>query len=56
MRGDNLFSDEITHTELIELDNDLKVMRHKADYMQEKLYKETQAEKEQVQKVEQLRH
>ena len=40
MRGDNLFSDEITHTELIELDNDLKVMRHKADYMQEKLYKE----------------
>jgi len=37
--GSNLFGDGITHTELVDLDNEMKVLRHKADYMQEKLYK-----------------
>lgn len=39
-RGDNLFTDEIGHQELVELDNEIKVLRHKADYVQEKLFKE----------------
>jgi len=33
----------------------MKVLRHKADYMQEKLYKEQQEEKEQERELDKLR-
>jgi regulator of replication initiation timing len=53
--GSSLFGDGITHTELVGLDNEMKVLRHKADYMQEKLYKEQQEEKEQERELDKLR-
>ena len=34
--------------ELEELDNEYKMLRHKADYLQEKLFKEQEAEREQL--------
>jgi hypothetical protein len=38
-QGQSMFpGNGISHQELIELDNELNVHRHKADYMQEKLY------------------
>ena len=49
---ENAFNNEIVHTELVELDNEMKVLRHKADYLQEKLYKDTELEKEQSNKLE----
>ena len=30
---ENAFNNEIVHTELVELDNEMKVLRHKADYL-----------------------
>ena len=39
-RGDNLFNDEIVNSEIVELDNEISILRHKADYMQEKVFKE----------------
>lgn len=39
-KGGGSLHDTAHHQELMELDNELKVLRHKADYMQEKLYKE----------------
>ena len=44
--NEQAFNNEIVHTELVELDNEMKVLRHKADYLQEKLYKDTELEKE----------
>lgn len=31
---------------MLELDNEYKMLRHKADYLQEKLFKEQEAERE----------
>lgn len=39
IKGGSL-SEPVVHKELIELENELKVLRHKADYLQEKVYKE----------------
>lgn len=33
VKNEDVFSNEIVHTELIELDNEMKVLRHKADYL-----------------------
>ena len=49
---DNAINNEIVHTELVELDKEMKVLRHKADYLQEKLYKDTELEKDQQLKLE----
>ena len=37
------------------MDNELKVLRHKADYMQEKLFKEQKIEIEQEKELEKLK-
>ena len=44
---DDLFQEDLSHNELIELDNEYKILRHKADYLQEKLFKEQEAAREQ---------
>ena len=48
-------SDPVLHKELVELDNELKVLAHKADYLQEKLYKEQQNEREQLKSLASLK-
>ena len=45
-KNEQVFNNEIVHPELVELDNEMKVLRHKADYLQEKQYKDTELEKE----------
>lgn len=46
LRGENLFNDDIQHTELIELDNELKMLRNKQEYIQERLIKEKENDKD----------
>lgn len=43
---ENLMQEELNYSELLELDNEYKMLRHKADYLQEKLFKEQEAERE----------
>lgn len=52
---DNLFQEDLNYSELIELDNEYKMLRHKADYLQEKLFKEQEAEREQQRLLNELK-
>lgn len=58
--GVNQFSKEMMHVELVDLDNEYKLLRKKAEYLREKLYKENQNERNQqiqIRKLkEQIRH
>lgn len=45
----------MTHVELVELDNEYKLLRKKADYLQEKLYKEAQNERTQQIQIRKLK-
>jgi len=53
--NEDLFNNDLNHTELVELDNEYKILRHKADYLQEKLFKEQEAEKDQQKQLEKLK-
>ena len=39
-RSEGIFGEDLVHTELQDLDKEEKVLQHKADYLQEKMFKD----------------
>ena len=53
--GIEQFSKEVEHAELIDLDNEFKLLKKKSQYLQAKLYKETTHERDQNNQIRKLK-